>query len=405
MTTPTVVLVGTLDTKAAEYDFLRGRLHEAGLATLLADVSTAGPPLVVPDVSRDEVVEASGLDLALLRSAPDRGAAVTLMADAAARWLRRLYDEGRCQGVLAAGGSGNTAVATRAMRALPLFVPKVMVSTMASTSTSAYVGASDIVMIPAVSDVAGINRFSSTVLARAAAVVAAMVRVPPAPRSGRPLVAATMFGVTTPAVTTARGELEMHGYEVVTFHATGTGGRAMEDLVAAGAVDGVLDLTTTELADELVGGILSAGPDRLTAAGRSGVPQVVSVGALDMVNFGPPDSVPARLAGRQLLRHNAEVTLMRTTPEECAALGRVVGERLSASVGPTAVFLPLRGTSQVSAPGGPFFDPEADEALFDAVRASVAPTVEVHEIDTDINDPRFATATAQRLHELIGGSA
>jgi uncharacterized protein (UPF0261 family) len=327
------------------------------------------------------------------------------MGEAAARWLRRLYDEGRCQGVLAAGGSGNTAVATRAMRALPLFVPKVMVSTMASTDTSAYVGASDIVMIPAISDVAGINRISATVLARAAATVAALVHVPPAPSSGRPLVAATMFGVTTPAVTTARGHLEGHGYEVVTFHATGTGGRAMEELVAAGAVDGVLDLTTTELADELVGGVLSAGPDRLTAAGRAGVPQVVSLGALDMVNFGAPDTVPARFAGRRLLRHNPEVTLMRTTPDECAALGRVVGERVSAARGPTALFVPLGGVSQVSVPGGPFFDPEADAALFDAVRASVGSAVELHELDTDVNDPRFAAATAQRLHELIEGAS
>ncbi len=401
MTTPTVVLIGTLDTKPAEYAYLRDRLHEAGLATILVDVGTAGPPLVAPDVTRDEVLEGSGLDLR--HDAPDRGAAVSAMGEAAARWLRRLYDEGRCQGVLAAGGSGNTAVATRAMRALPLFVPKVMVSTMAGTDTSAYVGASDIVMIPAVSDVAGINRVSGTVLARAAATVAALVHVPPAPSSGRPLVAASMFGVTTPAVTTARGQLEELGYEVVTFHATGTGGRAMEELVAAREVDGVLDLTTTELADELVGGVLSAGPDRLTAAGRAGVPQVVSLGALDMVNFGPPDTVPARFAGRRLLRHNPEVTLMRTTPEECTDLGRIVAERLSAARGPTAVFIPLRGVSQVSVAGGPFSDPEADQALFDAVRAATT-TVEVHELDTDINDPRFATAMAQRLHELIGGA-
>lgn len=402
--TPIVVLIGTLDTKGEEYAFIRDRLHDTGLDTLLVDVGTAGQPSTPPDVTRAEVAAAGGIDPPTVMDGKGRGAAVAAMGEAAALLVRRLYAQGRCDGILAAGGSGNTAIATRAMQALPLLVPKVMVSTMASGDTAPYVGASDVMMIPAVSDIAGLNRVSRHVLASAATAIAAMVRLPPSRPGGGRLIAATMFGVTTPAVTTARRRLEELGHEVVTFHATGTGGRAMEDLIATGQVDGVLDLTTTELADDLVGGILGAGPDRLTAAGRAGIPQVVSVGALDMVNFGPPESVPARFAGRRLLRHNPQVTLMRTTAEESAALGAIVAERLRAARGPTALFLPLHGVSEVSVAGGPFADPEADDALFDALRSHLTGTVELHELDLDINDPRFATAMAERLHELIGGA-
>jgi uncharacterized protein (UPF0261 family) len=347
---PTVVLIGTLDTKGDEYAFLRERLSAAGVATLLVDVGTAGPPRTEPDVGRAEVAAAGGVDLAGLT---DRGTAVQVMCAAAPVVVRRLFDEGRCDGVLAAGGSGGTAIATAAMRALPVGVPKLVVSTMASGDVSAYVDVSDVILVPAVTDVAGLNSVSARVLANAAAAMAGMVTAPPLPvAERRPVVAATMFGVTTPAVTVAREELERRGYEVLVFHATGTGGRTMESLVEAGLVAGVLDLTTTELADDLVGGVLSAGPHRLEAAGRRGVPQVVSLGALDMVNFGPRDTVPERFAGRTLYEHNPVVTLMRTTPEECAELGRRVGARLSAATGPVALFVPLRGVSALSGEGG-----------------------------------------------------
>ena len=402
MTSPTVVLVGTLDTKGDEFAFLRARLRQAGVVTLVVDVGTQGPPRTEPDVPREELAAAGGFDLAALT---DRGTAVRAMCDAAPVVVRRLFDEGRCQGVLGAGGSGGTAIATAAMRALPVGVPKLMVSTMASGDTAGYVDVSDVTLMPAVTDVAGLNSVSARILANAAAAMAGMVTAAPLELpEPRPVVAATMFGVTTPAVTAAREELERRGYEVLVFHATGTGGRSMESLVEAGFIVGVLDLTTTELADDLVGGVLSAGPHRLEAAGRVGIPQVVSLGALDMVNFGPRDSVPERFAGRTLYVHNPGVTLMRTTPDECAELERRLGAKLSAATGPVALFVPLRGISAVSGEGGPFFDPDADAALRAGLHETLAPSVEVCEIDAHVNDPAFALAMAARLDEYLGGT-
>src|SRR4051794_2942929 len=398
---PTVVLLGTLDTKGDEYAFLRDRLRSAGVATVLVDVGTQGPPRTEPDVSREEVAAAGGFGLGALT---DRGAAVAAMCGAAPVVVRRLFEEGRCQGVLAAGGSGGTAIATAAMRALPVGVPKLAVSTMASGDTSGYVDVSDVLLMPAVTDVAGLNSISARVLASAAAAMAGMVTAAPVHMGkARPVVAATMFGVTTPAVTAARAELERRGYEVLVFHATGTGGRTMESLVDSGLVAGVLDLTTTELADDLVGGVLSAGPHRLEAAGRRGLPQVVSLGALDMVNFGPRESVPAEFAGRNLYVHNPSVTLMRTTAQECAELGRRLGAKLSAAGGPVALFVPLRGISAIAGEGGPFHDPEADAALRAGLRETLASSVEVHEVDAHINDAGFAVAVAARLDEFLSG--
>lgn len=405
MTDPTVVLVGTLDTKGDEYAFLRQRLAAGGVRALVVDVGTQGAPRMQPDVTREEVAAEVGIDLAGLTAAGDRGAAVRAMCEAAPAIVRRLFDEGRCAGVLAAGGSGNTSIATAAMRALPVGVPKVMVSTMASGDTSGYVDVSDVVMMPAVTDVAGLNSVSARILANAAAAIAGMVTSRELDLGEhRPAVAATMFGVTTEAVTAAREELERRGYEVLVFHATGTGGRTMESLVESSLVAGVLDLTTTELADDLVGGVLSAGPHRLEVAGRLGVPQVVSLGALDMVNFGPRETVPEAFAGRTLHVHNPNVTLMRTTPQECAELGRRVAAKLSAATGPVALYVPLRGVSAISKEGGAFFDPAADEALFTAVRDGLAPNVELHEVDADVNDPSFARDMAARLDEFLGGA-
>ncbi len=273
----------------------------------------------------------TGVDVAALGAAGDRGAAIGAMAGAAAALTRRLYDEGRIHGVLSAGGSGNTAIATAAMQALPVGVPKLMVSTMAAGDTSDYVGGADVTMMASVTDVAGINSISARILANAAAAMAGMVLAPaPELEGGRPLVAATMFGVTTPCVTRAREALEEKGYEVLVFHATGTGGKAMEALVDGGLLTGVLDITTTELCDDLVGGVLSAGPARLEAAGRAGVPQVVSLGALDMVNFGARDTVPPKFEDRNLYVHNPSVTLMRTTRDECAELGRRIAAQARA---------------------------------------------------------------------------
>lgn len=400
---PTVVLLGTLDTKGGEYAFVRDRLAGAGVDTLVVDAGVLGEPAWPADVSRAEVAEAAGAELTELAAAADRGAAVTVMATGAARVVERLRAQGRLDGALALGGTGGTSIAAEAFRQLPLGVPKVIVSTAASGDTRAYVDVSDLVLFPSVTDVAGVNRLSARILSNAAAAVAGMVRTEPPPTSeDRPLLAASMFGVTTPCVTAAREALETKGYEVLVFHMTGVGGRTLEQLAADGWLSGVLDVTTTELADELVGGVFSAGSGRLTAAGAAGVPQVVSVGALDMVNFGPRDTVPAEFESRNLYVHNASVTLMRTTPEECAELGRRLASRLSATTGPATLFLPLRGVSAIAVDGAPFHDPAADQALFEAIRSGLdRDRVELVELDLDINDPAFAAAMVDRLDGYV----
>ncbi|HYQ70219.1 Tm-1-like ATP-binding domain-containing protein [Actinophytocola sp.] len=407
---PTVALLGTFDTKQVEYGWLRERLTEAGCDVLGVDVGTFsdddGGGLA--DISAADVASAAGADLGELRAAGDRGAAMAAMADGAAAVVTRLYREGRLDGVLAVGGSGGSSVAGRAMRALPVGVPKLLVSTMASGDVRPYVGDVDVTLMYSVVDISGVNSVSRLVLGNAAAAVAGMAaaherrRREPERDDGRPVVAATMFGLTTPAVDEARETLAELGYEVLVFHATGAGGRAMESLVTSGLVDGVLDLTTTELADDLVGGVLTAGPERLTAAGRAGVPQVVSVGALDMVNFGPQETVPERFADRKFLVHNATVTLMRTTEEEMAVLGGRIAGKLAAATGPVEVFLPLRGVSGIDTAGGQFEDAAADEACLAEIRTGLAGSaVVVHEVDSHINDKGFGRAAAEALHRLV----
>lgn len=408
----TVVLAGTLDTKGDEYRWMRDRLRERGCDVVLVDTGVLPPPdsAPVPDVTALTVASAGGHDLEALRSGDDRGAAVTAMAAGLERLVRELYEAGGMHAMLAAGGSGGSAIAARAMRSLPVGVPKLLVSTMAGGDVSPYVGSGDLTLMYSVVDVAGLNSVSERVLGNATAAVAAMAehhaRTLAVPgRTGRKVVAATMFGVTTPAVDAARARLAELGYEVLVFHATGAGGRAVEKLAAEGALDGVLDLTTTELADDVVGGVLSAGPARLTAAGAAGIPQVVAPGALDMVNFGPRETVPDRFAGRNLLVHNPTVTLMRTTAEEMAALGTVIGDKLAGASGPAEVFWPLRGVSATDAPGGPFEDASADAAGLAALRAALDGTpVPVHVVDAHLNDASFAVGAADRLHQLIGGS-
>jgi uncharacterized protein (UPF0261 family) len=400
----TIALVGTLDTKGREYAFLRDRLREAGVDALVIDAGIHEPLGLEPDISREDVARAAGADVAALAATGDRGAAVTAMAAGAEALVRELYAAGRFDGILALGGSGGSSIAAPAMRALPVGVPKLLVSTVASGDTRPYVGAVDVTMMYSVVDISGVNSVSARIMANAAGAIAGMVKatVPPAP--GKPLVAATMFGVTTPCVTTARERLEELGYEVLVFHATGAGGQSMEALAKDGFLAGVLDVTTTELADELVGGVLSAGPDRLEAAGAAGVPQVVSLGALDMVNFGPRESVPPQFDDRNLYVHNPTITLMRTTPEECAELGRTIGRKLSAASGPTVLFIPHGGVSMIATPGQPFHDPAADDALVAGLRETLRDSVEVHERSEDVNDPQFAAAMADRLHELIQGA-
>ena len=403
LATVTVALLGTFDTKGREYEFLRSRLAEHGVSALLVDAGVFSPTAVVPDVDRQEVAKAAGADIVALAAAHDRGEAVATMARGAEAVINKLYREGKVQGVLALGGSGGSAIAAAAMKSLPVGVPKLLVSTVASGDTRPYVGVADVTMMPSVVDISGINAVSSRILANAAAAIAGMVKVRPPAATGKSLIGATMFGVTTPCVTKARQILEDLGYEVLVFHATGVGGQSLEELVRGGFFAGVLDVTTTELADELVGGVMAASPGRLEGAGQAGVPQVVSLGALDMVNFGPPATVPPILQERKLYAHNPTVTLVRTSPEECRELGRRIGAKLAAAASPTALFVPLRGVSALSVEGQPFYDPVADAALLSGIHDTIG-DVEVHELDMDINDERFAEAMTARLVELIRGT-
>ncbi|MGB9955248.1 Tm-1-like ATP-binding domain-containing protein [Haloferax prahovense] len=401
-----VVIVGTLDTKGEEIGFARDVLEGQGVEVHLIDVGVMGEPEIDPDTDAAAVAEAGGSTLEALREAGDRGKAIETMGDGAAVVASRLHAEGRLDGVLGLGGGGNTSVATAAMRALPMGVPKLMLSTMASGDTEPYIGYHDIAMMYSVADIEGLNQLSRTVISNAALAMVGMVsNEPDVETEDKPTIGITMFGVTTPCVQTARDWLEARGYETIVFHATGTGGRAMESLIEEGVIDGVLDVTTTEWADELVGGVLAAGPNRLDAAGERGIPQVVSTGALDMVNFGPKDSISDEFDGRQFHVHNPQVTLMRTTPEENAELGRIIAEKLNAATGPTTLALPLGGVSMLDAEGEEFYDPEADEALFDALREHLDDHVEVIESSANINDEEFALTLAKAIDSRMRASA
>lgn len=398
----TVAILGTFDTKGAEYAYLKELLEDLGVKTFTIHAGVFDP-VFTPDVSNREVAAAAGADIKEIADKKDRAYATEVLAKGTEILVPRLYQEGKFDGIISLGGSGGTSLATPAMRALPIGVPKVMVSTMASGNTEQYVGTSDIVMIPSVVDVAGLNTISTKIFGNGAAAIAGMVNHENKKEgSGKPLVAATMFGVTTPCVTFAQRYLEDRGYEVLVFHATGTGGKSMEALIEGGFIQGVLDLTTTEWCDELVGGVLSAGPHRLEAAGKKGIPQVVSTGALDMVNFGPYDTVPESFSKRNLYKHNPTVTLMRTTLQENEKLGEIIAEKLNMARGKTALFLPLKGVSMIDDQGQPFYGPEEDKMLFDTLKKNLDPgKVELVQLDLHINDKAFAEAAAQKLIDLM----
>jgi uncharacterized protein (UPF0261 family) len=400
-----VVLIGTLDTKGMEYQFVRDLLQKRGVPTLVIDAGVLHPPAFSPDVGREEVYRAAGTSLEAVVRAGDRGQAISAAARGAAKLVSDLYAQNKVDGVLGLGGSAGTTIATAAMRALPFGVPKVMVSTLASGQVKQYVGVRDIMMMYSVVDISGLNRVSRVVLLNAARAMEGMMHhsfTDTVAANDKPLITATMFGVTTPCVEAARKVMEQSGHEVLVFHATGTGGMTMESFITDGLIRGVLDITTTELADELVGGILTAGRDRLTAAALRGVPQVISVGALDMVNFGPPETVPEKFRGRRFYQHNPTVTLMRTTPEENDLLGKEIAQKASAARGPTVVLVPLRGVSAIDREGQPFWWPEADRALFQSLRNWMSPAVQLVELDLHINDPAFAETAARTLLRLLG---
>lgn len=399
-----VYLIGTLDTKGREILWVKQRLTEFGHTCLVVDAGVIGEPLFSADVTAEEVFAASGKSLAEVRSTGDRGRAITAAAEGVRTLVLKASERGLVDGVIALGGSAGTTIGTAAMRSLPLEVPKVMVSTMASGNTRPYVGGRNIMMLNSVVDIAGINRISRTVLGQAVDAMVGMLsgrNTVETATNDRPLIAATMFGVTTPCVLHAQSILEAAGYEVLVFHATGNGGEAMEGLIRDGVIAGVLDITTTELADELVGGVLSAGPNRLTAAAEMGIPQVISVGALDMVNFGAKDTVPEKFKDRIFYEHNATVTLMRTSMDECQELGEEIGRKASKSSGPVSVLFPSLGVSAIDVEGEPFGNWAFRMALWAGLQATCQPNVDLQLLMMTINDEAFAEAAANRLLKML----
>jgi len=396
----TIAVLGTLDSKGEEHAFVAALIAQHGHKPLLIDVGTGGPATVQPDITREQVAAAAGIDLAALMAKKDRGECVVAMTKAAPALVAKLAAEGRIHGIISLGGGGGTAIGTAAMRALPLGFPKLMVSTLAAGNVAPYLGTKDITMMPSIADVAGLNRLSRVIFTRAAGAICGMVGVTPEVGAAKPLIVASQFGNTTTCVTEAKKVLEAAGYEVLVFAATGTGGRIMESVIESGIVSGVLDVTTTEWADELVGGNLNAGPDRMDAAAKANIPVVVAPGCLDMVNFGEMASIPEKFKGRNFYIHNPQITLMRTTADECRQLGAIVAKKANAYAAGTAIMIPRKAISVISAVGQPFHDAAANEALFSALKANS--NVPVQEFDLAINDKEFAQACAYKLIELIG---
>jgi len=400
--TKTIVLAGTLDTKGQEFAFIKELIEKRGLVTLVVDFGVMGAPGIQPDVGREQVARAGGGDLAELRSGEHKDQAMQVMAAGLAVVVRELYDQGKLDGILGMGGSGNTSIATTAMRALPVGVPKLMVSTLGGGDVSAYTGTKDITFMPSIVDVAGFNRLSRAIYANAAGAIAGMVQMEaPAAAADKPLITASMFGNTTACVDQARRRMEDAGFEVLVFHATGTGGRTMEGLITDGYIAGSLDITTTELADEVCGGVLSAGPERGLAASRAGIPAVLVPGCVDMCNFWGIDTIPERYKNRKLYQWNPNVTLMRTNLEENTRMGEILAEAANAASAPVAVLLPLKGVSMLDSPGSDFWDPEADGACFAAIKRNLRPGIPVIELDRNINDPQFADRIAQTLLDML----
>ena len=394
----TIHVAGTCDTKGEEIAFLRDLIVAAGLSVTIVDLGTRAPT-VRPDITADAVAAFGPNGQTAAINGSDRGAAVAGMGLAFAGWCRA--NAGQVSGIIAVGGGGGTSIACQGMRELPYGVPKLMVSTLASGDTAPYVGTSDIIMVPSVTDIAGLNRLSRVILSNAAhALVGAVTGPRPTPDAGLPALGLTMFGVTTACVTAIAGHLRA-SHDCLIFHATGTGGQAMERLVDQGVLSGLIDMTTTEIADLLFGGVLPALPDRLDVVARRRVPWVGSVGALDMVNFWAPGTVPDRYQGRQFYHHNPNVTLMRTTPAENAAMGRWIGEKLNACTGPVRLLVPERGISALDIEGGPFWNPEADAALFAALHATITDPSRLLSLPFHINDPVFAKIAADTFLSLM----
>ena len=398
----TVVIVGALDTKGEEFAYVKALLKKKRFKTIVVDFGVLGEPAFKPDISRGTVAAAGGGELEHFRFGEHKDEAMKVMATGLAVIVRQLYDTGKLDGIISMGGSGGTSIATNAMRTLPVGVPKLMVSTVGGGDVSAYAGTKDITFMPSIVDVAGFNRISRAIYTNAAGAIAGMVSMSaPAAAADKPLIVASMFGNTTQAVDHARGILEDSGYEVLVFHATGTGGRTMESLIADGLIAGSLDITTTELADEVCGGVFSAGPDRCQAASRAGIPAVLVPGCVDMANFWGIDTVPEKYQGRNLYQWNPNVTLLRTNAEENVKMGEMLAAAANAASAPVAILLPLKGVSQLDSPGGAFWDPESDRACYEAIKQNLKPGIPVIEVDHNINDPEFSGKVAETLLEML----
>jgi uncharacterized protein (UPF0261 family) len=401
----TVVTAGALDTKGTDYEFLLRSVRSHGVNALTVDFGVLGDPPFIPDVTSAEVARAGGVELSILRQSKDKTLAMRVMAEGLSRILSRLHEEGRLDGVCGMGGSGGTTILSAGVRGLPIGIPKLLISTVAAGDVSAYVGSADVTLMHSVVDVAGLNRISREIYTNAAAAIAGMVQaIRPESAGERPLLAASMFGNTTACIDRARASLDEAGWEVLVFHATGSGGKTMQRLADEGLLAGLLDLTTTELADEVCGGVFSAGPERVQMGASSAIPVVLAPGCVDMCNFGPRESVPHRYRSRLLYEWNANVTLMRTSVEENRRIGGLIAETANRCAGPAVVLLPLRGVSMLDSKSGPFWDVAADHACFDAIRSQLNKGIPVIELDSNINDPIFADRAAQVFLELSGQS-
>lgn len=398
----TVALVGTFDSKGTEYQYIKELLEKLDLKVFTIHTGVFESSFV-PDVDVAEIAAEADEDIASIRKRNDRAYATEVLSRGLKSLLPKLFAQGLFDGVLSFGGTGGTSLVAPGMRQLPIGIPKLIVSTVASGDTSVYVGTSDIMMMPSIVDVSGLNKISRRIFGNAVSAMAGLLNYRfETEEDEHPLVAATMFGVTTPAVNFAREYLEKNGYEVLVFHATGIGGRTMESLVSDGYFTGVLDLTTTEWADELVGGILNAGEHRLEAASLAKIPQVVSLGAMDMVNFGPFDTVPDQFKNRNFYKHNPTVTLMRTTVEENEKLGKIIASKLNLAKSETILVIPNGGFSAIDVKDGPFHCPEADKALIDSIKKHLTnESVKLIEKEQAINDKAFAEFSAQQLINLM----
>jgi uncharacterized protein (UPF0261 family) len=401
----TICIIGAFDTKGEDHALLREEILRRGHQTLMVNIGVLGSTTPFPvDYESEDVAKAGGYGLAELRSTKDKAAAMKAFDEAAPKLVGRLFQERKLDAIIGMGGSGGSAIIASAMRALPIGVPKLLVSTVASGDVSFYVRGKDITMMPSIVDVAGLNRISRLVYSRAAGAICGMVENEvPASADDRPIITASMFGNTTDCVNICAKTLNQEGFEVLIFHATGAGGRAMETLVADGLVEAVLDITTTEWADEICGGVFSAGPERLDAAGQRGLPHLIVPGCVDMVNFGAPSSVPVKYRddNRLFYEWNPSVTLMRTNVEENRQMGEIFARKANAAKGPVAFLIPLGGVSMLDGDGQPFCDRAADQAMFEAIKKDLRPGIPFVEVDLNINDPKFAAKAVELIIQLI----